>query len=1465
MALQVSALALLLALPALLPAQGAASRPRPTKSPGTCRREGAWTTKVTFPSEQTAFRGNDTVLVTCAEDPKSGPFPANCTELKDRGAVWDVSGVKCLRMCNDWARQVDFDPAQTEFGVGAEARVTCREQFQQNSFSVTCRETESGRYEWDSGAHKCVRRCKIPRNWDPTLQFSPKGQFYSLGDSVTLSCPEGYWPSPPVIVCVRNGSQFVWNETATCWEKCKIPRTWDSRLQFAREGQFYAPGDSVTLSCPEGYRPSEPVITCVSSGRQFVWSETPTCRGVCTTAGNWPPSVSAASAQTEFAIGERILVTCRQEQYEGRLAWVQCTETAGRVKWDTRNVSCVEKCRKPSWASALRFEPDKTYYSREEPVTLSCPAGFEPSQSVIRCTGQGNQSVWNETAVCLEKCKAPDARDSRVRFALEQQFYSPGDSVTWSCPAGHRPSQPAIRCTRRGSQSVWSGTAACTETPRIVPGALEVSPTTIKLRWTCEPPESCPGSWKIQAQCRLDGPLSGPCHRLERTTRERPLQGRDGTVTCSSLHPFTSYRVTISGGYPAPRAPSTVLYSRRVTTSETAPDKPEIEPLDPSTKTLRWKQLPPCKGAIVGYQLNITARREYDSDFLEVEELRVNQSVTEYPLQPWRHGASYTVTIQGLTAAGLGQASRWDFATEISEPVIPASVTALSVYSISPSSGTALLPLQPLPGLHGPIREYQIIVSAMQNGSLADACSSPGLQPFNSSLERDVYLAAVLPAHNLTGPTDFVLGDGAHHYGYYNAPLRPRRNYTAFVRVVSRWKQMEKSSCARYDFSVGEAQTPQSGGLALAVTVPVLVLVVLATGALLLWFVLARKKRNDSKDHSSNGAIPLKRNRGGASRLHTQIPVAELLESLKRFKRAEIEEEGAEDDANPKRPLMGRSAEYQKLVSGLLHPAHAGKEPCNEAKNRYKSIIPYDHCRVVLQPASPGADYINASYVDSYRSSCFFIAAQGPLPGTVGDFWQMIWQEKTSAIVMLTGLVEQNKTKCEQYWPEGEQVYGDFTVTLSNIWTTPGLVTRTFRLQRAGSPLPRHIQQFHYLLWPDHGVPSNAAGLLQLVEMVNQRVSEAPAGPVLVHCSAGIGRTGTFIALDVLLKMARAEGSVDVFRCVQRLREQRVSMVQTKEQYIFLYEALLEGLLCGNTGVLVDSVPSHVSHLRQPDAQSQSNGFSREFKALQKFSELFQLSPCKEAQQPSNQPKNRKPTILPADCNRPILMSSLNADGSPGYINAVFVGSYAEDDNVIVTQLPLRETLVDFWALLWDYTCTMLVMLNRLEELDQTYLAFWPAYGDASYGRFHVELISEEPGAGFTIRTLAVTNRQQPKKPAQEIKLWQVDDWPMQQQLPPRPATIISLLGEVERSRRTSQDSHVLVTCWDGASRCGLFCAASFMCEQIRSEGLLDVSQAVRMLKCRRQQMIKDVAQYTFCYELALSYLDSFKLYGNFK
>uniref|UniRef100_A0A674JXA7 Fibronectin type-III domain-containing protein n=1 Tax=Terrapene triunguis TaxID=2587831 RepID=A0A674JXA7_9SAUR len=390
------------------------------------------------------------------------------------------------------------------------------------------------------------------------------------------------------------------------------------------------------------------------------------------------------------------------------------------------------KCPRPQWDPRLRFAPDRPFYGQNEETTLSCPGGSQPSSSVIRCVRSGQtRSYW----------------------------------VVWNRDAWGR-----------GAWRPITENVTCTETPRIIPGALEVSPTTIKLRWTCEPPESCQGSWKIRAQCRLVGPWSGSCRR-QGLTREQPLQGRDGTVTCSSLHPFTSYSVTISGGYPATSPPSTVLYTRRVTTSEAAPDQPKIEPLDPSTKTLRWKPLPPCKGAIVGYQLNITARREYDSDFLEVEEPRVNQLVTKYLLQPWRNGTNYSVTIQGLTAAGLGQVSRWDFETNISGNGTPRPLP--HGYSEETLRTVPLRHTPPLPR------------SVPHHPPSADACRSPGLQPFNSSLEHDVYLAAVLPAHSLTGPTDFVLGDGTRHYGYYNAPLRPHRNYTAFVRVVSPHPQAE--------------------------------------------------------------------------------------------------------------------------------------------------------------------------------------------------------------------------------------------------------------------------------------------------------------------------------------------------------------------------------------------------------------------------------------------------------------------------------------------------------------------------------------------------------------------------------------------------------------------------------------------------------------------------------------------------
>ncbi|XP_068032561.1 receptor-type tyrosine-protein phosphatase kappa-like [Anomalospiza imberbis] len=1283
-------------------------------------------------------------------------------------------------------------------------------------------------------------KCKIPSDWDTRLRFTPKKGNYALNEVVQLSCagkiPGKFVPSVPHIQCISRGDQILWNETVTCKERCQQPQ-WDSQLQFRPNQRFYWVSEVVTLSCWMNDTPPLAMIRCA----------------------NWKD------------------------------AW-EVLDIWGTWHRLAENLICATaKCPKPLWDARLQFLENEAEFPQIRELTLTCPKGLEPSFPEVKCAkeiqgvrsgkpvyvdawwGRNSTGAWTRIerdVLCMEVCQRP-LWDYRLQLVPHKDNYEKDEEVKLSCPEGFQPPFTEIQCQTqlqydgygtptpvskefwhgRDSRGAWvpiQSSLECTEVLQVDPETFEISSTSIKLKWTCRFPDACQG---MRAMCRLAAPSSPPCE-AEEVNGEQMLHGQEGTFTCSPLQPFTEYSVTI--GLPS----STVIYRKYERTKAAVPDRPEQLWLDPDRGSLRWSSLPSCNGEIIGYQLSITARNAGDSSVLETERLRLDGSVTEHRLPEHSPGSSYAVTIQGLTAAGAGAALMREFpGNSSSDTPRPQAISCRSVRDIAPAQGTAVLPLRPIARGSEAAREHQLIVAATHNGSLIESICSGQPRLSNAS----VYLAAVL---NLTAPTDFVLGDGSRGQGEHNAALRPGRDYTALLRLVRLGPQAEKFTCVCYSFSVGQEPPSllDSKPMVMAIALTV---AFLALGILLL-FVIFRLKRNCSKGSENNSTIPLRGCQKDVCKPNTQIPVEELLEALKMFKREEIEAEQT-DDESVNRHGAGLLREYQQLSSSLLHPCNAGKELCNQNKNRYKSIIPYDHCRVVLQPSATGNSYINASYVDTYRSPHFFIAAQGPLAGTVVDFWHMVWQEKTSVIVMLTGLVEQNKIKCEQYWPEQEQVYGDFTVTLNNTWTTTGLVKRIFCLQKAGCALPRAVEQFHYLLWPDHGVPRNPSQLLCLVEAVNKRVLEAPAGPVLVHCSAGIGRTGTFIALDFLLKMGKAEGKVDVFQCVQQLREQRVSMVQTKEQYSFLYEALLEGLLCGNTGVPVESIATLVRSLREDETSGHNSVLEKEFKALQRFSELFQLLPCREAEKPRNQPKNRKPGILPADSSRPILMSSVNADGSPAYINAVFASTYTEEERIIITQLPFPTTLVDFWALVWDYTCTSVVVLNQLQELDETYVQFWPTQGEDDYGRFHVQLISEEPGAGFTTWTLVLSNRQQPKKSAVEIQLHQLTDWPMQQHLPPHPGTIISLLGKVETHHRQSQDGHILVTCWDGASRSGIFCAAGFLCEQIQSEGMVDVSQAVRMLKRRRRQFIKNVEQYGLCYELALSYLNSFETYGNFK
>ncbi|XP_032236419.1 tyrosine-protein phosphatase non-receptor type 11 [Nematostella vectensis] len=257
----------------------------------------------------------------------------------------------------------------------------------------------------------------------------------------------------------------------------------------------------------------------------------------------------------------------------------------------------------------------------------------------------------------------------------------------------------------------------------------------------------------------------------------------------------------------------------------------------------------------------------------------------------------------------------------------------------------------------------------------------------------------------------------------------------------------------------------------------------------------------------------------------------------------------------------------QKQECKHLYSRKEGERPEVKAKNRYKNILPFDHSRVILRGRDPnviGSDYINANYIsgESRGTEKQYIAAQGCLPVTVEDFWAMVYQENTRIIVMTTKEVERGRNKCTRYWPDAETTKDIGVYHIKHIQETelPHYILREFEIWIDSNPIPRSVYQFHYTGWPDHGVPKDPSPVLSILQEVDIKQKAVPgSGPIVVHCSAGIGRTGTFIVIDVLIHMIKEQGldtEIDISKSIQNVRAQRSGMVQTEAQYEFIYKAI---------------------------------------------------------------------------------------------------------------------------------------------------------------------------------------------------------------------------------------------------------------------------------------------------------------------
>ncbi|XP_021094688.1 receptor-type tyrosine-protein phosphatase T isoform X1 [Heterocephalus glaber] len=625
------------------------------------------------------------------------------------------------------------------------------------------------------------------------------------------------------------------------------------------------------------------------------------------------------------------------------------------------------------------------------------------------------------------------------------------------------------------------------------------------------------------------------------------------------------------------------------------------------------------------------------------------------------------------------------------------------------------------------------------------------------------------------------------------------------------------------------------------------------------------------------------------------IRVADLLQHITQMKRGQgygFKEEYEKDLSDysggwiggdkpkarePKEEIHGKVF-LQALPEGQTASWDTAKEDENRNKNRYGNIISYDHSRVrlLVLDGDPHSDYINANYIDGYHRPRHYIATQGPMQETVKDFWRMIWQENSASIVMVTNLVEVGRhpaehtvgnatlgraaspgmVKCVRYWPDDTEVYGDIKVTLIETEPLAEYVIRTFTVQKKGYHEIRELRLFHFTSWPDHGVPCYATGLLGFVRQV-KFLNPPEAGPIVVHCSAGAGRTGCFIAIDTMLDMAENEGVVDIFNCVRELRAQRVNLVQTEEQYVFVHDAILEACLCGNTAIPVCEFRSLYYNISRLDPQTNSSQIKDEFQTLNIVTPRVRPEDCSIGLLPRNHDKNRNMDVLPLDRCLPFLIS---VDGeSSNYINAALMDSHKQPAAFVVTQHPLPNTVADFWRLVFDYNCSSVVMLNEMDST-QLCMQYWPEKTSGCYGPIQVEFVSADIDEDIIHRIFRICNMARPQDGYRIVQHLQYIGWPAYRDTPPSKRSLLKVVRRLEKwqEQYDGREGRTVVHCLNGGGRSGTFCAICSVCEMIQQQNIIDVFHIVKTLRNNKSNMVETLEQYKFVYEVALEYLSSF-------
>uniref|UniRef100_A0A3Q4HL01 Protein tyrosine phosphatase receptor type M n=1 Tax=Neolamprologus brichardi TaxID=32507 RepID=A0A3Q4HL01_NEOBR len=919
------------------------------------------------------------------------------------------------------------------------------------------------------------------------------------------------------------------------------------------------------------------------------------------------------------------------------------------------------------------------------------------------------------------------------------------------------------------------------------------------------------------------------------------------THTVRNLPPFTNVSLRLILSNPEGRKESEELL---VLTDEDVPGAVPVDSILGSSYeqqiSLSWREPLQTYGLIRQYEISYKALSSFDTEFdLSNQSGKVLKPANEtshmftglYP------GSTYSFTIRASTVKGFGPPVITQFTTKISAPLMPAYDQESP---LNQTDSTVTVLLKPAQSRGAPVSKYQVVVEEERPRRQARGtaeilrCYPVPIHFQNATLlDSQYYFSAELPMSELRAPMPFCVGDNRTYSGYWNAPLLPHKSYGIYYQAVSTangvsspvYRSLEEGrdsgsgqsppGVSTLHASVKPEQEKQSDHtVKIAGSIAgILLFIIIFLGVILLMKKrkLAKKRKEtlssrqemtlmvnnsqhttmvDTHVHTETSSLVQSHYKQRDSerealpyqtgQLHPAIRVADLLQHITQMKCAEG---------------YGFKEEYESFFEGQSAPWDSAKKDENRMKNRYGNII------ACTYPCTSPASRVGT------LASPAFVCVSGPMQETVYDFWRMVWQENTAAIVMVTNLVEVGRVKCCKYWPDDTEIYGDMKVTLIETQLLSEYVIRTFAVEKVTHA---HIRTHTHTHAHTH------------THIKSFVISKPLSEPwfIVVVCAKGLcwhtHTSSQRLVYDVTVSVSSSRFSDAASKTVQ------------SEQYVFIHDAILEACLCGDTAIPASQLRSVYYEMNRLDPQTNSSQIKEEFRTLNMVTPTLRVEDCSIALLPRNHEKNRCMDVLPPDRCLPFLIT---IDGeSSNYINAALM----DVPSLVLTRVTLTVRILEALPRLDEAESAVLESAISFEEMSS---AVQQLNGGRSSGadglpvEFYQEfwlLLGEDIHEVFTY---CMTTGILPTSCTRAV------------------LTLLPKKVDLELKSQRSPFSCLLLR--NGGGRSGVFCSISIVCEMLRQQRCVDVFHAVKTLRNNKPNMVDLLEQYKFCYEVALEYLNS--------